>query len=454
MSVLSSLKRDQKEAVGLLQIGTFLEYFDLMLYVHMAILLNELFFPKTDPHTASLLAAFAFCSTYVLRPFGALLFGYIGDHIGRKPTVILTTMMMSISCVVMANLPTYAQIGVTAAWLVTVCRILQGLSSMGEIMGAEIYVTEITKPPAQYPAVALIGIASYVGTVVALGVVSLVTHFGFNWRIAFWIGAGIAVVGSIARTRLRETPEFLNKKRKLTKRLEDEGGKTKGVHSQTILTQKLINEEKIGRKTFWAYFIVYCGWPLSFYLAYMYFNQPLKDVYGYTAEEVIFHNFLLSIISLITLSLLAFLSYKTHPLKILKIRGKACLLMSALLPLAILNSTHYYHIFLIQTFVLLTALSPIPGVSVFIKYLPTLKRFTAASFVYALSRAIMYIITSFSLVYLTEILGYYGLWLIMIPVSIGFLWGIKHFEELEKDIILEGTQHNNIKPTSKVLKVS
>jgi len=55
MGVLSSLKRDQKEAVGLLQIGTFLEYFDLMLYVHMAIILNELFFPKTDPHTAALL---------------------------------------------------------------------------------------------------------------------------------------------------------------------------------------------------------------------------------------------------------------------------------------------------------------------------------------------------------------------------------------------------------------
>ncbi|WP_052046314.1 MFS transporter [Candidatus Paracaedibacter symbiosus] len=450
MRVFSSLKRSQKEAVGLLQIGTFLEYFDLMLYVHMAILLNELFFPKTDPHTASLLAAFAFCSTYVLRPFGALLFGYIGDHIGRKPTVIITTMMMSISCVIMANLPTYAQIGIAAAWLVTGCRIMQGLSSMGEIMGAEIYVTEITKPPAQYPAVALIGIASYIGAVAALGIVSLVTHFGFNWRIAFWIGAGIAVIGSMARTRLRETSEFLTKRRKLTKRLEDEGGNTKGSPSKVILTQKLINEEKIGRKTFWAYFIVYCGWPLSFYLAYMYFNQPLKEVYGYTSEEVIFHNFLLSIISLVIISLLCAISCKTHPLKILEIRGKMSLFLSLLLPIAIMKSSNHFHIFLIQTLILLTALSPIPGVSVFIKYLPTLKRFTAASFVYALSRAIMYLITSFSLVYLTKFLGYYGLWLILIPVNIGFLWGVRHFEELEKDIILESKRRSKIKPSPKV----
>ena len=83
-----SLTRQQKEAVGLLSIGTFLEYFDLMLYVHMAVLLNELFFPKTDPFTASLLSAFAFCSTFVFRPFGALLLGYIGDHIGRKVTIM------------------------------------------------------------------------------------------------------------------------------------------------------------------------------------------------------------------------------------------------------------------------------------------------------------------------------------------------------------------------------
>ena len=90
----SSLNIRQKEAIGLLSIGTFLEYFDLLLYVHMSVLLNELFFPKTDPHTAALLAAFAFCSSYVLRPFGALIFGYLGDHIGRKSTVIITTMMM------------------------------------------------------------------------------------------------------------------------------------------------------------------------------------------------------------------------------------------------------------------------------------------------------------------------------------------------------------------------
>ena len=91
------LNKEQGEAVALLSIGTFLEYFDLMIYIHMAVLLNELFFPKTDMHTAALLSAFAFCSTYLLRPVGAIVFGYIGDHVGRKVTVVITTTMMSIS---------------------------------------------------------------------------------------------------------------------------------------------------------------------------------------------------------------------------------------------------------------------------------------------------------------------------------------------------------------------
>ena len=85
----TSLTKEQREAVGLLSIGTFLEYFDLMLYVHMAGMLNELFFEPTDPKTTSLMMAFAFCTTFVFRPIGAVIFGWLGDTIGRKSTVEL-----------------------------------------------------------------------------------------------------------------------------------------------------------------------------------------------------------------------------------------------------------------------------------------------------------------------------------------------------------------------------
>ena len=221
MGLLASISREQKKSIALLQVGTFLEYYDLMLYVHMAVLLNELFFPQTDPHTASLITAFAFCITFIFRPIGALIFGWIGDHVGRKSTIIITTVMMAASCIVMANLPTYAQIGITATCLVIVCRIVQGMSSMGEIIGAEIYLTETIPPPKHYSYVALLSFLAALGGTAALGVASLVTMRGFNWRYAFLAGAVVALVGSIARTALRETPDFVDAKRRVKKTFED-----------------------------------------------------------------------------------------------------------------------------------------------------------------------------------------------------------------------------------------
>jgi len=429
MSILKSLSREQKEAVGLLQIGTFLEYFDLMLYVHMAVVLNELFFPQTDPHTASIVAAFAFCSTFVLRPFGALIFGYIGDRIGRKTTVIFTTMMMSTSCIIMANLPTYAQVGIAAAWVVTICRIVQGLSSMGEIVGAQVYLTEITKPPVQYSAVSFISVAASIGSVFALGVATLVTTTGFNWRIAFWIGAVIALVGSIARTRLRETPEFIEKSSVLRNKMAGIAAQKKsGQNVNKIETQV---SEKIKRKTAFSFLIIYCGWPLCFYLVYMYFNPILKRDFGYTSEDIIFHNFILSLIQFVSTLFLAIICYRIHPLKILRFVGGIFLVLVMILPFLVNNATHYWHIFAIQTAIMCFSIGDVPGISIFIKNFPVLRRVTAASFLYSVTRAVMYVVTSFGLVYLTDIFGSYGLWLIMLPVTLSYLWAIDHYSVLE-----------------------
>jgi len=74
------------------------------------------------------------------RSYAFLLKGH-GDNISRKATVVVTTALMAFSCILMANLPTYSQIGIAASWLITICRILQGMSSVGEIVGAELYLT-------------------------------------------------------------------------------------------------------------------------------------------------------------------------------------------------------------------------------------------------------------------------------------------------------------------------
>lgn len=434
MGLFSSLNREQKEAVGLLQIGTFLEYFDLMLYIHMAVLLNELFFPKTDPQTAALLTALAFCSTYVMRPIGALIFGWLGDNIGRKSTIIITTIMMSMSCVLMAILPTYAQIGISAAWIVTLCRIVQGMSSMGEIVGAQIYVAETVPRPLSYPAVATVSISSALGATAALAVATLVTSFLMNWRIAFWIGAGIALVGAVARTRLRETPDFLEMKRQQINFAIAELNYHE-LHEnpkQSLRPSRPNWKEPVAIKTLLSYFFVYCGWPLTFYLAYMYFTPTLKEEFGYSSNDIIMHNFLVSLASIFSSIGWTVLTYYTHPIKIMKIRWIFAFSFWVALPFLILNLTSSLQLLLLQMLILCLNFGSLPGEAVFNYHLPIYRRFTLATFIYALSRALIYVITSFGLVYLGSYFGTFGMWLITLPMGIAYLYGILHFEDLER----------------------
>jgi MFS family permease len=416
MGILKSLNREQREAVGLLQIGTFLEYFDLMLYVHMAVLLNELFFPKTDPHTAALVTAFAFCSTYVLRPFGALFFGWLGDNIGRKSTVIITTMMMSFSCIVMATLPTYAQIGIAASWIVTFCRMVQGLSSMGEIVGAEIYLTESIKEPQSYTAVSLISVSSALGTMGALGVASLVTRSGFDWRVAFWIGAGIAVVGSVARTRLRETPEFLEMK----KRKKELVGSIENV---------LVKGSKL-RKNLVNYFYADCSCALMFYLAFIFFTPILQEL-GCSSQDIILQNFILSIFSVVCYLTLVYLSTFVHPLKVLNFRSKFYFLMVLLLPVLITQCRSRYYVFFLQILLVVAGGGSIPADPIFIKSIKIEKRVTLLTLKYAFSRIVTHIGSAFGLIYLMKVFGYWGLWGIALPVSCAYILAVRHFERLE-----------------------
>jgi len=419
------LTREQKGAVGLLSIGTFLEYFDLMLYVHMAVLLNELFFEPSNPLTASLYTALAFCSTYLLRPIGALIFGWLGDNIGRKITVIITTTMMSASCIVMANLPTYAEVGITASILVTICRMVQGLSSMGEIIGASIYVTEITKPPVQYPAENMIYIFSALGGLAALGMAYFVMHHDFNWRYAFWAGAGIALVGSIARTKLRETPDFANAKLRVKNIIEKAG-----FDSNSMKTNPII-QEKVNTKSVIALFLINCGWPACFYLLYFHCGTVLKNSFGYTGAQIITHNFYISVAQVLSFIFMGYLSYHIYPLLVVKFRIVIFSIIILAFPYLLDNLTSPSELLTFQLILMTFSLTFCSAHAIQYRHFPVFKRFTYSSFLYAVSNILIYSITSLGFVYLTYYFGNYGILVLMIPIIAGFAYGLNHFENLE-----------------------
>jgi hypothetical protein len=264
----------------------------------------------------------------------------------------------------------------------------------------------------------------------------LTTTFFFNWRIAFWIGAVVALVGAVARTRMRETPDFLNLKRQ---QMSEIVGILNQEDSLETGKKKLINptptwKDKVNPKTLMSYFFMHSGYPLSFYLAYLYFNPTLKEKFGYTAEQIIRHNLFLSMIFLIPLIILAILSYRIHPFRILKAKVGFVILLMIALPFLVNAINTPTQLFLIQALIVVLMFDTVPGSVILIYHLPIYRRYTYASFLWASTRAAMYVITSFGLVYLGERFGPFGIWFVSLPLSAAYLYGLLHFEKLERKL--------------------
>jgi len=165
---------------------------------------------------------------------------------------------------------------------------------MGEVIGANIYVTEITKPSLQYPAVALMAISGVLGGVFSLGLATYVTTYALNWRWAFWIGAIIAIIGTVARTKLRETKEFSDAKYRIERTVKSKA-------NIEILERSKIWTEKLSKKTALSLFFIECSWPVCFYIAFIYWDGIF---YRYTRQCRTYGNSYTYIINLYICSLL------------------------------------------------------------------------------------------------------------------------------------------------------
>jgi MFS transporter, MHS family, proline/betaine transporter len=194
-------------------VGNALEWYDFGVYGFMAPILGRLFFPDEDP-VASLLAAFgAFAIGYVARPIGGAIFGHIGDRLGRKTTLVVSILVMGAATTAIGLLPDHGEIGTSAAVLLVLFRILQGLSVGGEYSGSIVFVAE--HAPAhrrgldaswpQFGAVVGFLLGSAVGALTA-NVFGQDAMDTWAWRLPFLFGAVIALVGLVIRRHLSEPP--------------------------------------------------------------------------------------------------------------------------------------------------------------------------------------------------------------------------------------------------------
>lgn len=201
--------------IGASSAGTVIEWYDFYLYALLTPFLAPLFFPSDNP-TASLLAGFAvYGAGFAVRPFGALVFGRIGDVIGRKYAFLLTVSIMGGATFIVGILPTYAQIGILAPLILVTLRLCQGLALGGEYGGAAIYVAEHAPDGKRGLYTSWIQTTATVGMFCGLGIILATrlqlgddTYRDWGWRVPFLLSALLVLGALYIRARLQETPVF------------------------------------------------------------------------------------------------------------------------------------------------------------------------------------------------------------------------------------------------------
>lgn len=204
-----------KRAVKAAALGNAMEWFDFGVYSYLAVTLGKVFFPSGSP-TAQLLSTFgAFAAAFLVRPLGGLVFGPLGDRVGRQKVLALTMIMMAVGTFAIGLIPSYATIGVAAPALLLVARLVQGFSTGGEYAGASTFIAEYAPDKRRGFFGSWLEFGTLAGYIGGAGLVTLMTALlsgedlvSWGWRIPFLIAGPMGLIGLYLRLRLEETPAF------------------------------------------------------------------------------------------------------------------------------------------------------------------------------------------------------------------------------------------------------
>lgn len=262
-------------------IGNVLEWFDYGLYGYFAVIISANFFPNDDPMASLILSFMVFGLGFIARPVGGVIFGRLGDKIGRKDMLSLTVIMMGGSTFVMGLLPTYQAIGIAAPILLTTARLIQGIACGGEWGNAVAFLGEYAKPNNR----AFIVGFSQMGTATGLllgaltgwlfnNIMTQEALYSYGWRIAFLLGIVIAFFGYYMRKGIEETPVFQG-----TEKVEAPVREVFKNHTGTMIRHFFL--AATGHLTYWLIF--------SYMVTYVnvFLKLPMKTGFSLTAVTLL-----------------------------------------------------------------------------------------------------------------------------------------------------------------------
>jgi MHS family proline/betaine transporter-like MFS transporter len=204
-----------KRAVGAMALGNAMEWFDFGVYSYIAVTLGRVFFPSSSP-SAQLIATFGtFAAAFLVRPIGGMVFGPLGDRIGRQRVLAMTMIMMAAGTFAIGLIPSYASIGILAPALLLIARLVQGFSTGGEYGGAATFIAEFSTDKRRGFMGSFLEFGTLIGYVLGAGTVAVLTAtlshealLSWGWRVPFLIAGPLGLVGIYIRMKLEETPAF------------------------------------------------------------------------------------------------------------------------------------------------------------------------------------------------------------------------------------------------------
>jgi MFS family permease len=233
---------EERKVILASSLGTIFEWYDFYLYGSLAVIIGAQFFSAFDPNTRAIFALLAFAAGFLVRPFGALFFGRIGDLIGRKQTFLITIVIMGVSTFLVGLLPSYEQIGWAAPVLLIALRMAQGLALGGEYGGAAVYVAEHAPANKRGFYTSFIQTTATLGLLLSLFVIvglrlqmgeanfqkDLPIIFGLKggWRIPFLMSVFLLAISVWIRLQMQESPAF--------QKMKDEGTRSKAPLSEAF----------------------------------------------------------------------------------------------------------------------------------------------------------------------------------------------------------------------------